>query len=642
MRDGLYTHAEATLKGALAWNDLANLSVTEGGGKLSAIKGTVTYVDGLPPVENVNADAVFDLKKMDVKITTGNIGNIRLAPFTVSITGLADPDQNIDIPLQVSGPVPEIMQLLDHQPLGYAKALGLSPEDIGGKIEGSVHFRFPLLKTLEMKNVDLHATANATAVASTKLIPNLAIDQGNFALTLDIAGFGLNGQAALNKVPFRITWQENFENKKGQNRRHATVLGSIREDQWSNFGITVFNGTKGSMNVSLDMTKPNKEKMLMSGLLDMTPAAVSFDMLNWKKPANLPATLKFATVTSEGKPITVSSLSLRGTQIQADGDATLSPDMNFLSLNLSSLVLGRTNAALQFVQTFGEKGALRFDATGTSLDVSGLRGGKDPDRADPRPKEYHIQVDKLYTGSVGEIDKATGSATRDQQGWSAINLHGLADGTAPLSIELTAQPDGHRNFAISSSDFGKAMKGLGCTDTITGGKLYVGGQSSVENPRLVEGTIKISDFTVEKLPVLALLINATSPFGFTDILTDSADFSRFQGAFHWQGDMLTLTHANASGSAIGINVDGKVDMNTGDSNLEGTLVPFSTVNKIIGFIPLIGDLITGGEDQGVLAVAYTIKGALSDPSIWVNPISLLTPGFLRNLFFPDDAAEDKK
>ena len=453
-------------------------------------------------------------------------------------------------------------------------------------------------------------------------------------------GFGLNGQAALNKVPFRITWQENFEDKKGQNRRHATVNGSVREDQWSNFGITIFNGSKGNMNVSLDMTKPNKEKMLLSGLVDMTPAAVSVDMLNWKKPVNLPATLKFATVSSEGKPITVTSLSLRGTQLQADGDAMLTPDMTFLSLNLSTLVMGRTNAALKFVQTLGDKGSLRFDATGASLDVSGLRGGKDPDRADPRPREYHLQVDKLYTGTTSEIDKAIGSAIRDPQGWNAINLHGLADGSAPLSIELTPQADGHRTFAISCNDFGKAMKGLGFTDTINGGKLFIGGQSSIETPRLVEGNIKISDFTVERLPVLALLINATSPFGFTDILTDSADFSRFQGNFHWQGDMLTLTHANASGSAIGINVDGKIDMNTGEANLEGTLVPFSTVNKIISFIPLIGDLLTGGEDQGVLAVAYTIKGALADPSIWVNPISLLTPGFLRNLFFPDDAAEE--
>ena len=98
--------------------------------------------------------------------------------------------------------------------------------------------------------------------------------------------------------------------------------------------------------------------------------------------------------------------------------------------------------------------------------------------------------------------------------------------------------------------------------------------------------------------------------------------------------------AHVSGSAVGINIDGKVDMNSGDSNLQGTLVPFSTVNKILNFIPIIGDILTGGDNQGVLAVAYEIKGSLGSPKITVNPVSLLTPGFLRNLFFPDDTTDE--
>jgi uncharacterized protein YhdP len=328
----------------------------------------------------------------------------------------------------------------------------------------------------------------------------------------------------------------------------------------------------------------------------------------------------------------------------ASGEATLSPDMSqILSLNLEPLILGRTNASMQFDQTFGANGALSFDAQGSSLDIAGLRGGNDPASADPRPREYNIQVDKLYTGgSGGEIDNAKISASRDQEGWRSIALHGVADGSTPLDIELTPQPDGHRTFTIASDDFGKTMKAMGFTDTIKGGKLSITGASTIENPRVIVGKAKIGDFTVEKLPVLALLLNATSPFGFSGLLTDSAGFSRFQGDFRWQNDGITLTQAHAAGDAVGINIDGKIDMNTGDANLQGTLVPFSTVNNLLNYIPIIGDLLTGGENQGVLAVSYQIKGVLTSPKISVNPVSLLTPGFLRNLFFRDDAADDDK
>lgn len=639
LRDGIFTHAEVNLKGSLAWNDLANLSITEGGGKLSAEKARVTFLEGMPPAENVSAEASFDLKKMDVKILGGGIGNIRMSPFTVHITGLADPDQDIDIPLQVSGPVPDILRLLDHPPLGYAKALGLSPDDIDGKIEGAVDFRFPLLKTLQTKDLFVHATGNATSIASTKLVPGIAIDQGDLALTLDTTGFGLVGQANLNKLPFHIVWHENFETKPGQPLRHATVTGFIKDDQWNNFGISSFNGTKGPIAVTLDITNSTKKKAIYSGALDMTQAAVEFDIINWKKPANVPATLKFTADTQDGEEVNVSALSLRGPQIIADGDATLSPDMSqILSLNLSPLAVGRTNASLQFDQSFGPDGSLSFDAKGASLDIAGFRSNASQ-TADTRPQEYTIKVDKLYTGSDGEIDEAQISASRDQQGWSEISLHGLADHDTPLSIDLTSQPDGHRTFSIASGNFGKVMKGLGFTDTIKGGKLSIIGASTVEEPRVITGKIKISDFTVEKLPVLALLLNATSPFGFIDILTDSTDFSRFQGDFRWQDDNLTLTQAHASGNSVGINIDGKINLNTDDANLQGTLVPFSVVNNILNYIPLIGDLLTGGENQGVLAVAYQIKGSLSSPKISVNPVSLLTPGFLRNLFFPDDTTD---
>jgi hypothetical protein len=642
LRDGMFSHGDVALKGALAFNDLANLNVTDGNGKISAIGGRVTYVDGLPPVEGVNAIATFDLKKMDVQITSGNIGNIHLTPFTLKITGLADPDQDIDIPLQVAGPIPDVLRLLDHQPLGYAKALGISPDDIGGKIEGAVNFHFPLLKTLAMKDVVIHASANASAVASSKLIPGMALDQGNLALTLDTSGLNFKGQVALNKVPFQVVWQENFEEQKGQPLRHVSVTGAIKNDQWGNFGFTAFDGSKGSSNVTLEMTRPVKNKTVFTGVLDMTPAALNIGMMNWKKPANAPATLKYTAYAVVGKPVVVSSIALRGAQIFANGDAIFSPDMSqLLSLNLTPLTLGRTNATLHFTQAFGEQGALRFDASGTSLDVAGLRGGNDPASQDPRPKEYHINVDRLYTGDTGEIDKAQGSAARDHEGWRDINLHGLADGDTALSIALTPQPDGHRSLEIACESFGKAMNGLGFTDAIKGGKLSVTGQSSVDDPRVIIGTAKIGDFTVEKLPVLALLLNAASPFGFVDILTDRANFSRFEGDFRWQGDVLTLTRAHAAGSAVGINVDGKVDMNSGDANLQGTLVPFSVMNNLLNYIPLIGGLITGGQDQGVLAVSYSIKGKLSAPNISVNPVSLLTPGFVRNIFFRDDGGDGK-
>ena len=88
----------------------------------------------------------------------------------------------------------------------------------------------------------------------------------------------------------------------------------------------------------------------------------------------------------------------------------------------------------------------------------------------------------------------------------------------------------------------------------------------------------------------------------------------------------------AYGPALGITVEGQVDFDSDGADLRGTLVPAYTFNRILGQIPLLGPLLTGGEGEGFIAVTYGISGALDDPKIEVNALSALAPGFLRGLF----------
>src|SRR5262249_27591217 len=149
-------------------------------------------------------------------------------------------------------------------------------------------------------------------------------------------------------------------------------------------------------------------------------------------------------------------------------------------------------------------------------DISGLRGGKDPGREDPRPKEYSLKLDKLITSDFGFIAQARGSATRDPSGWAAINFHGMADGGHQLDFVLAPGPGGRRTLSITCDDFGKALKGLGFTETVRDGKLKITGASRPDKPRIIDGKVAIGHFQVKDLPALVVLMNATSPFNLVD------------------------------------------------------------------------------------------------------------------------------
>ncbi len=61
-------------------------------------------------------------------------------------------------------------------------------------------------------------------------------------------------------------------------------------------------------------------------------------------------------------------------------------------------------------------------------------------------------------------------------------------------------------------------------------------------------------------------------------------------------------------------------------------MPAYALNSALGRIPLIGRLFSPERGGGLVAVDYGVSGALADPSVTVNPLSALTPGFLRGLF----------
>ena len=52
----------------------------------------------------------------------------------------------------------------------------------------------------------------------------------------------------------------------------------------------------------------------------------------------------------------------------------------------------------------------------------------------------------------------------------------------------------------------------------------------------------------------------------------------------------------------------------------------------LGRIPVIGGLFSAERGGGLVAVNYGYRGPLANPTVAVNPLSALTPGFLRGLF----------
>ncbi len=116
------------------------------------------------------------------------------------------------------------------------------------------------------------------------------------------------------------------------------------------------------------------------------------------------------------------------------------------------------------------------------------------------------------------------------------------------------------------------------------------------------------------------------------LLGEGIRFQRLVGEFSLENGVLESELMRAYGPALGLTAKGTVDLERDEIAIQGTIVPAYTVNRIIGGIPLLGPLLTGGKGEGVFAATYRMTGPIGEPEVSVNTLAALAPGFLRSLF----------
>ena len=152
---------------------------------------------------------------------------------------------------------------------------------------------------------------------------------------------------------------------------------------------------------------------------------------------------------------------------------------------------------------------------------------------------------------------------------------------------------------------------------------------SIKKNNKSKSKLNIYDFKLKELPALTKILTLASLQGIADLLTgEGIRFNEFEMNFNNKNNLMTIDEIYAIGPAISILMKGYVEDDKLVS-LRGTLVPATTLNKIIGSIPLLGDILVGKKvGEGVFGVSFKIKGPPKDLKTTVNPIKTLTPRFI--------------
>jgi len=626
--------AESSVALRMPGGDTGATVVDEMTGTIVADGLTVHYLDPLPVVEDGVGKAHFTQKDFVAEFSGGHVQDIQIDGGTVDISHLDEHEQIIDIDGRLRGPLAAAVTLLDNPRLGYVKKLGLTAAGVRGTAKASLSFSFPAIHDLSFDQVKLTATADISDAHLDKAMLNQDIDNGDFKLNLDRHGMGVGGTASLGGAPITFQWDENFG--KSDITRRITASGRTSAAQRAAFGFDYRPTLDGPVDTNVVFTRFAKKNATLDLKLGLADATLNLPVVHWQKPPGTPGDAHVTLEMAGDQVAAIPGFSLTAADTAITGRARFADDGSLSQVQFDELRIGRTDLQGVAVAMAGKRADIVV--AGGTIDAGPLikHDDKNPVVRDPPTPAFTFQakhLDHILIDADNSLSEVSLILRHDDKYWDEIRLDATLPGNQPLTMRYV--PDnGKHTLSITSANAGAMLSAFNVMDTMKNGRLSITGESDDQAPdRPLVGTAVIKEFRIVRAPVLAKLLTLATLTGFVDVLTgEGFQFDRFDSDFTKTNGRIAIKLARAHGPSIGLTGTGYLDFEAHDVDMAGTVVPAYALNGILGNIPVIGNLLQGGEGKGMFAATYKATGALDNPHISVNPLAALAPGFLRGMF----------
>jgi hypothetical protein len=472
-----------------------------------------------------------------------------------------------------------------------------------------------------------------TGVSIGKVAMDRNLTDGSLTLDLGRAGAHLQGTARLDGIPAKLDANAAFHPKGGPRTVYRIGL-TLDAEARRRLDLDFEGRLSGSFGIDLTYSQLDAARAQAVATLDMRSASLAIDEAGWKKPADMPATAKLVIDLEHDRITRLPQIEVKAAGLDGRMAITTSDGGKQIErLDIQRLVAGDNDVSGTVTRRAG--GGWNADIHAARIDGRRLvkEAASNTGAPSPVPLAVTAQIDRLVLGPHHEIAQVSAELLRTGGNWQSARLEGRLPNGQKLALRLGE--GGTRQFSVRSEDLGATLKLLGVADNVIGGRLTINGQfSGTAGKQTLQGHIEGENYSIVGAPVMARILALPSFTGFVSTLSgDGLPFSTLRGDFTYNGSRVTIKNLLTFGESLGITANGWVDVEHDRLELEGTVAPAYALNSLLGNIPLLGQLLGGGS-QGLFAANYRLSGSSDNPDVSVNPLSVLTPGVLRQLFAP--------
>lgn len=615
-------------------------------GRADVVDSNISYLEGMPVVNNVYGVADFSSSDIDIKVDKGVSDGVIITGGNVRLYDLNKHNNYIDINIKGNSSVNDALRFIDNPPLNYAKEIGINPGALTGDVEIDLGLNFELYQDLSPDEIKVDVKADLQNLKYPDALDGKDLTAEKLFLQVNANGFEVTGNAEFDGIPLKIAFNEFFNDKtyKSKGTLKFVLNDAVKKKLGVNTALLNAPYINGYANVTADLTVLNNNKTTLDVDADLKNAAIDYSFLGFKKAGGVAGDVKAKLELAGSKISKISSFSLHKSDFDLSGDITLDKTGDLKAVNISRIHGPKTSAKAKI--EFADKGKkVKINVSGNSYDLTELFAATENKAASGNSKsddddwtkvpntEVFIAVNSLWTNPDTPIKNFAGSVLlKPKIGIDEVHMVGNygSDKSIKLKLDYVPRPDGEYLLSIDSNNAGSTLRVLRLYDDMTGGILKIEAKRN-RNKEFV-GHAQIRDFSIHNTPLLAKLLTMASFSGILDLLRgEGLTFSHFDAPFEYKNKVLYIKDAKMFGNVIGFTGSGLYKKASKELDVKGVISPAYSLNSLIGKIPVVGSVLAG-KDGTVFAVSYKITGNVHEPKISINPLSVFSPNSVKDLF----------
>ncbi|QWG21422.1 AsmA-like C-terminal region-containing protein [Bradyrhizobium sediminis] len=594
---------------------------------------TLRPVDDMPLVRDADLKARVTGRTATVTIgqavsDTPAGRKLNITDLVFEVPDMAPKPAPARVKFRIDGPVPAAAEILASDRLSEFSGTLIEPNLSKGTMSAVVTLGLPIKRELTKADTTYSITADLGGFAADKLVMNQKLEANTLKVTANNAGYQVKGDVKINGQAASLDYRKPSEGDADV-RLQATLDDAGR----ARLGLDLGPAVSGALPVKLigKIGGPDRESRL--GIeADLTALRLDNILPGWVKSPGKSSRAVF-NVVQKPQSTRLEDIVIDGGGVSIKGSLEVDQNSDLISANFPTYSPSEGDKSSLKAER-GPDGALKVTMRGDVFDGRGFLksaiSGKD---ADARSKTRSIDLDvdvKLgaVAGFNGEAVRSVDSKLSRRNGViRSFTLSGKLGRDTPLTADLRGRAQGRELIYLETNDAGAFLRFTDTYSKVVGGQLTLAMDPPTADPGPREGLINVRDFAIKGEASLDRVAA-----GGTAGLQNGVSFSRVRAEFTRQNGQLKIREGVLKGPMIGGTIEGSIDIPGNQVRMSGTFVPMYGLNNMFGQIPIVGLIIGGGSNEGLIGVTYEIVGTPGAPVLRVNPISAMAPGVLRKIF----------